>query len=78
MTSLNAAKLGIADRGLLRVGNCADLVVFDPDRIIDRSTYAEPFRYAEGIDYVIVNGRVVLDHGTHTGAKPGHAIRHGR
>lgn len=78
MTSLNAAKLGIADRGTLRVGNYADLVVLDSERIIDRSTYAEPFQYAEGIDYVIVNGQVVLDHGTHTGTKAGRALRHGR
>jgi N-acyl-D-aspartate/D-glutamate deacylase len=78
MTSLNAAKLGITDRGMLRAGNFADLVVFDPEHIIDRSTYEKPFQYAEGIDYVIVNGQVVLDHGTHTEAKPGKALRHSK
>ncbi len=77
MTSLNAAKLGLQDRGLLRAGCYADLVLFDADRIIDRSTYADPFHYGEGIEYVIVNGQVVLDHDMHSGARPGHALRHG-
>ncbi|HEV8063079.1 MAG TPA: D-aminoacylase [Gemmataceae bacterium] len=77
MTSLNAAKLGLSDRGLLRAGCFADLVLFDADRIVDRSTYADPFHYAEGIEYVIVNGQVVLDHDKHSGARPGHALRHG-
>lgn len=76
MTSLNAAKLGLRDRGLLRAGMFADLTVFDPGRVIDRSTYEDPFRYGEGIDHVVVNGRLVLDKGTHTGARPGRALRH--
>jgi N-acyl-D-aspartate/D-glutamate deacylase len=75
MTSLNAAKLGIPDRGLLRPGNWADLTLFDPERVIDRATYTNPFQYNEGIEYVIVNGQVVLDRGKHTGARPGRAIR---
>jgi N-acyl-D-aspartate/D-glutamate deacylase len=75
MTSLNAAKLGIFDRGLLRPGNFADIAVFDPERVIDRSTYTDPFRYSEGIDYVIVNGEVVLDQGRHTGKRPGRALK---
>ncbi len=78
MTSLNATKLGILDRGLLRVGNFADVVVFDPERIIDRSTYEEPFQYSEGIVHLVVNGRLVLQQGEHTGARPGRAIRHGK
>jgi N-acyl-D-amino-acid deacylase len=76
MTSLNAAKLNITDRGLLRPGNWADLTVFDPERVIDHSTYESPFQYNEGIEYVVVNGQVVLDQGKHTGARPGRAIRH--
>jgi N-acyl-D-amino-acid deacylase len=76
MTSLSAAKLGLQDRGLLRAGFFADLTLFDPDRVIDRSTYADPFHYSEGIEYVIVNGQIVLDHGRHTGARPGRALRH--
>jgi N-acyl-D-aspartate/D-glutamate deacylase len=76
MTSLNAAKLGILDRGLLRAGTVADVTVFDPERVIDKSTYNEPFQYSEGIEYVIVNGKLVLERGKHTGAKPGRALRH--
>jgi N-acyl-D-aspartate/D-glutamate deacylase len=76
MTSLSAAKLGIRDRGLLRPGDFADVTVFDPEKVIDRSTYTAPFAYPEGIEYVIVNGTVVLDRGKHTGATPGRALRH--
>jgi N-acyl-D-aspartate/D-glutamate deacylase len=71
MTSLNAAKLGVFDRGLLRPGNFADITIFDVERVIDRSTYADPFHYSEGIEYVIVNGEVVLDRGKHTASGPG-------
>jgi N-acyl-D-aspartate/D-glutamate deacylase len=77
MTSLNAAKLGIHDRGLLRAGNFADVTLFDPERVIDKATYTQPFQYNEGIEYVIVNGQVVLDQGKHTGARPGRALRRG-
>jgi N-acyl-D-aspartate/D-glutamate deacylase len=77
MTSLNAAKLGIMDRGLLRPGNFADLTLFDPERVIDRATYEKPFEYSKGIEYVIVNGTIVLDRGKHIGARPGRALRHG-
>lgn len=77
MTSQNAIKLGLQDRGLLRPGNFADITLFDPERVIDRSTYTEPFHYSEGIEYVLVNGRLVLDQGKHTGARPGKALRHG-
>ena len=76
MTSLNAAKIGIMDRGLLRPGNFADITLFHPDRVIDRATYEKPFQYPVGVEYVIVNGKVVLDHGNHTGVKPGKALRH--
>ena len=76
MTSLNAAKIGLQDRGTLRVGSFADITLFDEARVIDRSTYTEPFQYPAGIEYVLVNGQVVLDRGTHTGARPGKALRH--
>ncbi len=75
MTSLNAAKIGLVDRGTLRVGAFADIVVFDEARIIDRSTYTEPFQYSEGIEYVLVNGQIVLEKGKHSGARPGRALR---
>jgi N-acyl-D-aspartate/D-glutamate deacylase len=79
MTSLNAQKIGLKDRGVLRVGAFADLTLFDPAKVIDKSTYLEPFAYNEGIDTVIVNGEVVLDRGArHTGARPGRVLRHNR
>src|SRR5206468_12289577 len=78
MTALNAAKIGILDRGLIRPGQFADVTVFDPEKVIDRSTYLDPFRYSEGIAYVLVNGRLVLDRGEQTGARPGRALRRGR
>jgi N-acyl-D-amino-acid deacylase len=78
MTSLNASKIGLADRGLLRPGTFADVTLFDPERVIDKSTYEDPFHYSEGIEYVIVNGTLVLDKGNPTGARPGRAIRRGR
>ena len=74
MTSLPAQVLRLEDRGRLRQGYWADIVVFDPERIIDRATYEEPHQYSEGIEYVLVNGVVVLDAGEHTGARPGRAI----
>jgi N-acyl-D-aspartate/D-glutamate deacylase len=75
MTSLNTAKLGLTDRGLLRPGDFADVAVFDPERIIDKADYASPFKYAEGVQYVVVNGKLVLDGGKHTGERPGRALR---
>lgn len=77
MTSLNATKLGIQDRGTLRPGNFADVTIFNPETIADKATYTEPFQYNQGIEFVLVNGQVVLDRGNHTGAMPGKALRHG-
>jgi N-acyl-D-amino-acid deacylase len=76
MTSLNAAKIGIVDRGVLRPGAFADITIFDAERVRDKSTYTEPFAYNDGIETVIVNGQVVLDHDKHTGAMPGRVLRH--
>jgi N-acyl-D-aspartate/D-glutamate deacylase len=77
MTSLNAAKLGLRDRGLVREGMAADLCVLDAQRVLDRATYTDPFQYSEGIVHVIVNGQLVLEDGRHTGAKPGKVLRRG-
>ncbi len=78
MTSANAAKVRIFDRGLLRPGQWADVTVFDFAHILDKATFDKPHQYAEGIEYVIVNGKVVLEHGgRHTGARPG-AILYGQ
>ena len=76
MTSANAAKIGIYDRGLIRAGFWADITVFDPNTIIDNSTWEKPHQYASGIDHVIVNGQIILAKGQHTGARPG-AILYG-
>ena len=75
MTSLNAAKAGLADRGLLLTGKFADITVFSADRVIDKSTYTDPFQYSEGIEFVIVNGQIVLQKGERTKARPGRSIR---
>lgn len=76
MTSMNATKLGIMDRGLLRAGCFADITVFDADRILDRAEYTDPFHYNEGMEWVLVNGQVVLEGEHHTGARPGRVLRH--
>lgn len=78
MTSLSAAKAGLVDRGFVRPGAIADLAIFDPDKVADKATYTEPFQYSVGIEYVLVNGQMVLDRGQHTGAKPGKALRRGK
>jgi N-acyl-D-aspartate/D-glutamate deacylase len=76
MTTLNAAKIGLVDRGLLRPGQFADVTVFDPATVIDRSTYLEPFQYSQGVVTVLVNGRIVLENGKSTGARSGRTLRH--
>lgn len=78
MTSAAAARIGLEDRGLIRDGYAADLVIFDPDRIRSNATYDEPRRFPDGIEYVVVNGSVVVDQGIHTGTRPGRVLRHGR
>ncbi len=77
MTSANAAKIRVYDRGLLRPGQWADVTVFNPETIIDNATFEQPHQYASGIEYVIVNGKLVLERGKHTGARPG-AILYGQ
>jgi N-acyl-D-aspartate/D-glutamate deacylase len=74
-TGTAARALGLTDRGLLRQGTWADVMVFDPARIADRSTYADPHQYAAGVSTVVVNGQVVIDGGDHTGALPGRVLR---
>ena len=75
MTSLPAAVFGLRDRGVLRIGAWADIVIFDPDAVRDRSTYIDPHQLAEGIDTVIVNGTVVRAHEGFTDARPGRVLR---
>ena len=71
MTLLNAEKLGISDRGQIATGKKADVTIFNASRVIDRATFEDPHQYPDGIEYVIVNGTVVIDRGNHLGAKPG-------
>jgi N-acyl-D-aspartate/D-glutamate deacylase len=77
MTGMPAAKFRLRDRGVIRAGAFADLVVFDPATIIDTATYDDPRRYPKGIAHVFVNGTAVVSNGTHTGARPGRALRRG-
>ena len=78
MTSFPAQRLGLPDRGLLRDGFKADIVVFNADTVKATATKADPKQYPVGIDYVVVNGRVVIDDGENTGVLPGRALRRGR
>jgi N-acyl-D-aspartate/D-glutamate deacylase len=75
MTSFPANRLGIKDRGMIAEGYVADLVIFDPDRIRDRATYENPRRFSEGIDYVIVNGKILLEKGELKKGQPGKVLR---
>jgi N-acyl-D-amino-acid deacylase len=75
MTGLPARRLGLKDRGIIKVGARADLVVFDPKAVADRATYSDPHRYPTGIGDVIVNGRFVVRQGEHTGSLPGRLLR---
>ena len=75
MTSFPAQKFRLADRGVVRPGAYADLVVFDPETIADEGTVATPRAYPRGIRSVFVNGVRVVDGGAHTGARPGRALR---
>ena len=74
MTSLPAGRLGLNDRGTVQTGMAADLVVFDPDTVLDTATFENPRSFPEGIPYVIVNGQVVKAEGRHTGVLPGRVL----
>lgn len=75
MSSFPAQKLGLKDRGLIKKGMKADLVLFDKDRVIDRATFAEPQNLSEGIEIVWVNGQKVWENGKATGSLPGNILR---
>ena len=77
MTSIPAARFGFTRRGVLQAGNFADIVVFDPDKVRDKATWADPHQYPEGIPHVLVNGKVVIRDGEHTGDLPGVVLRKG-
>ena len=77
MTALPAATFRLKDRGLVREGCWADLVIFDPAQVRDNATFADPHHYATGLRDVIVNGHVVVRNERHIGTKPGKALRLG-
>jgi N-acyl-D-aspartate/D-glutamate deacylase len=74
MTSLPAQILRLPDRGQVREGFVADLVIFDPATVRATNSFERPRSYAEGVHYTIVNGVIVIDHGEHTGARPGRPL----
>ena len=74
VTSLPAGRLGLNDRGLIREGLAADLVIFDPETIRDRATLGRPHEYPDGVHFVLVNGKVTLDQGRHTGVLAGKVV----
>jgi N-acyl-D-aspartate/D-glutamate deacylase len=75
MTSLPASNVGLVDRGRLAEGMAADIVVFDPSTIADRSTWDDPHRFSEGVVHVLVNGVLALEGGELTGATEGRWLR---
>ena len=75
MSSLPAARLGLPDRGVVREGMRADLVLFDPSAVRDTATFDRPHSYAEGVSLVMVNGVVVFDGKAMTGERPGRILR---
>lgn len=74
MTSFPAQRYRFVDRGLVRPGMWADIVVFDEKTVADRATFQKPHAYSAGFAYVLVNGETVIDHGAHTGARPGKVL----
>jgi N-acyl-D-aspartate/D-glutamate deacylase len=77
-TSLPAQILGIHDRGLLQAGLAADLVIFDPATVGDRSTFENPHQYSQGIDFVLINGKFVIENGKLTTELPGQVLTRSR
>ena len=75
MTGLPAKKFNLNDRGTIEIGKAADLVVFNPDTVIDLATYEKPRVYPEGIVHVIVNGTFVVNNSKHTGSRVGKIIK---
>ncbi|MCK5413321.1 MAG: D-aminoacylase [Candidatus Pacebacteria bacterium] len=75
MTSLPAKKIGLKDRGILQKGNYADIVVFNQKTVIDKATFSNPYQYSKGIEHVIINGKIVINDGEHTGELVGKVLK---
>jgi N-acyl-D-amino-acid deacylase len=71
MTSLPAMAFKLEDRGLLQEGMYADICIFDPEKFSDQATFKEPHQYSQGLEYVIVNGKIAIQDYTHTNSKSG-------
>jgi len=78
MSGMPARRLGLTDRGVLREGAMADVVIFDAATVADRATFENPHQYPAGISEVLVNGVLMVDAGTFTSARPGRVLRRGR
>jgi N-acyl-D-aspartate/D-glutamate deacylase len=74
MTSVTAERFGLSDRGVIREGAWADLVLFNAQTVADRATFTDPHQYPAGVPYVVVDGVLVIDQGQHTGALPGQVL----
>jgi N-acyl-D-amino-acid deacylase len=75
MTSLPAQTFGLKNRGLIKEGYVADILLIDENVVADQATFEQPHQYAKGFEYVMVNGKLVIDKGQYTGALPGKAVR---
>jgi N-acyl-D-amino-acid deacylase len=75
MTSLPAQVFGFQDRGEIRAGALADVLVFDPAKVIEKATYVDPHQIAEGFDWVIVNGQIAKKEGEYTGSRAGRVLK---
>ena len=75
MTSFPAKSLGLTDRGFIKENMKADIVIFDPKTVIDKSTFQKPHQYPEGIYYVIINGKISIDNGKFKKLKAGYVLR---
>ena len=78
MTSLSAQKIGIPNRGVLKENAYADIVVFDPETVRDKATFENPHQYPAGIEFVILNGQVVVENGQYNGKLAGKTLRRGK
>ena len=76
MTQMPATKLGLKNRGLIAKDNYADIVLFNPDTVIDNASFVDPHQFPSGIEYVLVNGKITIKNGKHTGAQAGSVLRH--
>lgn len=76
MTSMSAEKLGLKARGVIRKNYYGDITIFNPATVIDKATFVDPHQYAAGIEYVLVNGKITIDRGEHTGVRAGSVLRH--